>query len=162
MAKIIPGRYAAKMDRPFALFIIGMRFNNLLAVRRWVSVARAMPAMLRELEDFSDKGLLHYESIYYWRGAASIQYWESFDHLERYAREPGGTHARAWAEFRRKVGDDGSVGIWHETYRIQPGQFECIYGNMPRFGLGAAAEHVPALGPLENARDRMRQREAAE
>ncbi len=25
------------------------------------------------------------------------------------------------------------VGIWHETYLIEPGKFECVYGNMPPF-----------------------------
>jgi hypothetical protein len=47
------------------------------------------------------------------------------------------------------------VGIWHETYTVAPGQYESIYANMPRFGLGMAAEHVPVVGRLENARSRM-------
>jgi hypothetical protein len=47
------------------------------------------------------------------------------------------------------------VGIWHETYTVNPDQFESVYGNMPRFGLGAAMEHVEAIGRRETARLRL-------
>jgi Monooxygenase af470-like len=43
------------------------------------------------------------------------------------------------------------VGIWHETYLVEPNQFEVFYGNMPKFGLGAATEHVEAVGRRETA-----------
>ncbi|HEV2485227.1 MAG TPA: DUF4188 domain-containing protein [Terracidiphilus sp.] len=45
--------------------------------------------------------------------------------------------------------------MWHETYTVSPGQHESIYANMPRFGLGVAAEHVTASGRLEHARSRI-------
>ncbi len=38
------------------------------------------------------------------------------------------------------------MGIWHETYRVQPGNFECIYNNMQAFGLGKAMKLVPVQG----------------
>ena len=50
---------------------------------------------------------------------------------------------------------DGSVGIFHETYLIPAGQYECVYGNMPVFGLAAATQHVPARGRMETARRRL-------
>ena len=46
------------------------------------------------------------------------------------------------AAFSRAVGSGGDVGIWHETYRVQPGNFECIYNNMPAFGLRKAMKLV--------------------
>ena len=49
----------------------------------------------------------------------------------------------------------GDVGIWHETYRIAPGQYEAIYGAMPEFGLGKVGRLVPAAGARESARGRM-------
>jgi hypothetical protein len=42
MAQIIKGRFTARMDEPFVVFAIGMRINNLFAVRKWVPTARAM------------------------------------------------------------------------------------------------------------------------
>ncbi len=50
---------------------------------------------------------------------------------------------------------DGSIGIWHETYLVEPGKFECVYGNMPPFGLAAATNSVKAEGRLAcGAKDR--------
>ncbi len=84
-----------------------------------------------------------------------IQYWRSFDELERFAREPSDPHLRAWQRFNKAVGKDGIVGSWHETYTVDPDQFECVYGNMPLFGLGAAMEHMEAVGRRETARLRL-------
>ena len=47
------------------------------------------------------------------------------------------------------------MGIWHETYLVDAGKYEAVYGNMPKFGLGAATEHVPAMGRKETARRRL-------
>jgi hypothetical protein len=46
------------------------------------------------------------------------------------------------------VGTDGSVGIWHETYKVAAGDYENIYVNMPLFGLGKAGTVQPARGPV--------------
>ena len=35
---------------------------------------------------------------------------------------------------------------------VGAGKFEAVYANMPKFGLGAATEHVPATGRKETAR----------
>jgi hypothetical protein len=155
MAKVFPGRYTAQSDEPFVVFLIGMRVNRLLALRRWVQVARAMPPMIEELKRHPEMGLLHAEFFLYWRGVATLQYWRSFEQLHAYAHARDAKHLPAWAEFNRRIGVDGSVGVWHETYIVGPGQYETIYANMPRFGLGAAAQHVTATGRLEQARTRI-------
>ena len=84
------------------------------------------------------------------------QYWDSFDKLMAYAHDTSAQHFPAWAAFNRAVGRDGTVGIWHETYLVEPGKYETIYANMPLFGLAAASTHVRAEGGLSAARDRMR------
>lgn len=162
MATIFPGRYTAQTDEPFAVFLIGMRINNLFALRRWLPVAKAMPPMIAELKRHSELGLLHVETAVYWRGVINIQYWRSFEHLHAFAHLRDNLHLPAWAEFNRRVGGDGSVGIWHETYTVARGHYECIYTNMPRFGLAAAAAHVPITGPLDNARSRIGREKASE
>ena len=50
---------------------------------------------------------------------------------------------RITAQVDGEMGTDGSVGIWHETYRIRPGSYECIYVNLTRVGLAAAGAHAP-------------------
>jgi hypothetical protein len=71
------------------------------------------------------------------------QYWRSFEHLDRFARDPAGLHLPAWRWFNRAVKASGDVGIWHETYLVRAGGYEAIYGNMPRVGLAAAGDHMP-------------------
>jgi hypothetical protein len=155
MQPIFRGRYTAQIEGPFVVFIIGMRINRLLAVHKWLPVVRAMPRMLDELKAHGDLGLLHAHGFRYARGGAFVQYWRSFDDLDRFARDPGASHLPAWKDFNRRVAADGTVGIWHETYLVQAGQYECVYGNMPRFGLAMACNHVPATGSRETARRRL-------
>jgi hypothetical protein len=155
MTQIHRGRFTAQIDGPFVVFIIGMRVNQLWAVHKWLPVASAMGPMLRELLPRRDLGLLHAEPYLYWRGVALVQYWRSFEHLERFARDPARTHLSAWKRFNQAVGANGSVGIWHETYSVQAGQYESVYGNMPRTGLALAGEHLPATGARETAKRRM-------
>jgi len=155
MAQIFPGRFSGQSSEPFVVFLIGMRVNRLFALRRWTRVAGAMPPMLAELKRDPSLGLLHAEFFFYWRGVGVLQYWRSFEQLHAYAHARDAAHLPAWAEFNRRIGGDGSVGIWHETYTVSQGQYETIYVNMPRFGLATAAEHVPSSGRLDSARSRI-------
>ncbi len=72
-----------------------------------------------------------------------MQYWRSFEDLDRYARDREARHLPAWRAFNQRVRDSGDVGIWHETYRVRAGEYEAIYGNMPRVGLAAVGDHRP-------------------
>lgn len=155
MARIQNGRFTARVDEPFAVFIIGMRINKLRAVREWAPTALAMGPMLRELYRSPEKGFLGGETFLYWRGISLVQYWRSFEDLERFARDPEDPHMPAWQRFNRNVRANGGVGIWHETYIVERGNYESIYANMPVFGLAKATEHVRAVGGRETARRRL-------
>jgi hypothetical protein len=155
MGKVFPGRYTAEIDEPFVVFLIGMRVNRLVAVRQWLQTARAMVTMLRALKTHPEKGFLGGQTILYRRGFGLIQYWRSFQDLERFARSPSEPHLEAWRRFNRTIGADGTVGFWHETYLVERGRHEAVYGNMPVFGLAAATKHVPAVGRRETARRRL-------
>jgi len=156
MAQIVPGRYTAQTDESFVVFMIGMRINRLFAFRQWLPTALAMGPILKALMTHPEKGLLGARTFFYWRGIGLVQYWRSFEDLERFARSKDEPHLRAWRRFNKVVGyKNGAVGIWHESYLVQPGQYEVVYGNMPVFGLAAATRHVPAVGRLETARRRL-------
>jgi hypothetical protein len=159
---IFPGRYTAHTTEPFVVFLIGMRVNRFFKFSQWMQVAKAMPPMIAELMKNPDLGLLHAESVMYWPGLAVIQYWRSFEHLHAYAHQREGKHLPAWAEFNRRIGNNGAVGIWHETFIVQPGNHEAIYANMPRFGLAAALDHQPIKGRSETARARLQRTDPAE
>ncbi len=155
MPVVVPGRFTAEMNDPFVVFLIGLRINNFFAVNKWLPTAMAMAPMLRSLKDHPEQGFLGAESFFAGRSAMLMQYWRSLDDLERFARNPTEPHLAAWQRFNRAIGGDGSVGIWHETYVVQPGNYESVYVNMPVFGLAAATRHVPATGRRETARGRM-------
>lgn len=157
MSTVFPGRYTAKIDGPFVVFIIGMRVNRFWAVHKWLPVARAMGPMVKELSTNPELGMLHAQTLFYGRGVALVQYWRSFEQLERFARNPSHDHLDAWKRFNRAVGADGSVGIWHESYLVQNGQFESVYGNMPRMGLAMAGAHVPIGKAQDTAKRRIGQ-----
>jgi len=155
MSKVFPGRFTAQTDKPFVVFLIGMRINKIFAINKWLPTAMAMTPMIRTLYKHPEKGFLGGESFLYSRGVGLIQYWRSVEDLERFARSSEEPHLEAWKRFNRVVGADGSVGIWHETYLVDPGNYEAIYGNMPIFGLAAATKHLPINGKKDTARQRV-------
>ena len=159
MNKIFNGRFTANTDQPFVVFLIGMRINNFWRFDKWVPVANAMTPMLTTLFTHPEKGFLHAEFFWNFTGPVTIQYWRSFEDLENFARNPSEPHIGPWKKFNQAVGTSGIVGIWHETYLVEPNQFEVFYGNMPKFGLGMAMEHIEATGGRETARLRLKKNE---
>ena len=157
MPKIIPGRFTAEIKESFVVFSIGMRVNNIWAIDKWLPTGMAMSPMLTALYQDPEKGLLGQESFYrlFPPEVVLITYWKSFEQLEHFARNSDDPHLESWRKFNRSIGSDGSVGIWHETFLVQPKQYEAIYVNMPRFGLAAATEHLPVVGKRETARQRL-------
>src|SRR3954454_9089925 len=151
------GRWTASIEGDFVVFVIGMRVNRPLRLRSWWPVFAAMPKMVRELEADPSSGFLGATQGLMSTGPTLIQYWRSFEQLERYARDPGSAHLPAWRAFNQAVRDNGDVGIWHETYRVPAGGFEAIYGNMPRVGLARAGAHEP-LGSTSTAARRLGER----
>jgi hypothetical protein len=91
---------------------------------------RGMPRMIRELEANPRLGFLGAD-VWFARTILAVQYWRSFEALEAYAHAHEKAHLPAWASFNRAVGANGDVGIFHETYRIEPGACENVYVNMP-------------------------------
>jgi len=156
MSTIFQGRYTSRIEGPFVVFLIGIRINRLLAPHQWWATFQAMPPMIRELYANPSLGFLSAEYSIVWRGVNLTQYWRSFDHLLAYAHARDTCHLPAWKAFNQSAGNaKGSVGVWHETYQVAAGHSECIYANMPRYGLARAGTHEPATGHLRDAATRM-------
>ena len=155
MPKIRKERLTAEVTGDFVVFLIGMRINAFWKLHKWIPVFMAMPRMLKELSEDDNSGLLCFRNRWAGRNFEVIQYWESFEKLRDYAHNKNAEHLPAWADFNKKVADDGSVGIWHETYLVQNDQFETVYQNMPLHGLGRAMGVVPAKGRRKTAKGRL-------
>ena len=161
MTRIVERRVCAEMDGGFVVFLIGARINKPWKVWKWWPVATAMPRMLTELANQPELGLLHARSMFTFPDAVVVQYWKSFEHLEAYAKARDHAHLPAWQAFNKAIASNGDVGIWHETYVIEPGKYENIYNNMPPFGLGAVGRIVDAVGGRQAARQRVKGKVAA-
>lgn len=155
MASVIKRRMAADIAGDFVVFIIGMRPNNLLKVRSWWPVFSAMGPMISELSRNPASGFLGVTFALSLDGPVLVQYWRSFEQLERYARAKDAQHFPAWTRFNKTVARNGDVGIWHETYKVAAGEYETIYNNMPPTGLGKVGTLVPAAGYRSTAAGRI-------
>lgn len=153
MTEIIPSRVTGRIEGDFVVFLIGMRINKPWKLHKWLPVLRAIPRMLKELEAAPPEvGFLGHNGL---GGKPIVQYWRSFDHLERYARDRNASHWPAWVEFNRRMKETrGDVGIWHETYKIRAGEYEAVYSGMPAHGLG----RIGLRSAVDHATDTARQR----
>jgi hypothetical protein len=155
MTKTINQRMTARVEGDFVVFLIGMRINRFWKFHKWIPVARAMPRMLKELSVNPESGFLGFQ-LFGGIPPVIVQYWRSFEQLEAYAKDRDASHYPAWKAFNIKIKSNGDVGIWHETFRVKDGQYECIYNNMPKYGMGKIGELLPATGQRESARQRMK------
>ncbi len=154
MSGLIQRRMTGRIEGEFVVFLIGMRLNRWWKIHRWLFAARAMPRMLKELEAQPELGYLGGEA-WFGRTTVMVQYWRSAKHLMDYARAREAAHLPAWQAFNKSIGSSGDLGVWHETFRVQPGQYETVYVNMPPFGLGRVAQLVEATGRHATAAGRL-------
>lgn len=155
MSKLIKQRMCASIEGDFVVFLIGMKINSWWKINKWFPIAMAMPKMIRELYANPESGFLGVQFAGFSNPSLMVQYWRSFEALEKYARDPQQTHFPAWVDFNKRIRKNADVGIWHETYLIKAGNYETIYHNMPLYGLGKASTVVPASGKLESAKGRI-------
>lgn len=132
-------RAVAEIEGDFVVFRIGIRVHKLWKLHKWVPIFSQMTDMVNELEE-SDSGLLGVDGKLGIRNHEMIQYWRSVEEIEQYALNPDAEHYSAWQEYLTDPSD--AIGIWHETYCVEAGQYETAYRNMPPQGLGEAAERV--------------------
>ena len=155
MSHPVRGRYTAEIEGDFVVFMLGMRINRLLRVRKWFPMTRMMRPMLEALSKDPDSGLLSFEFGWMNKGPMVLEYWRSFEDLDRFAKDPGLPHLPAWRWYNQAVKASGDVAIWHETYKVHAGEYETIYGNLNLFGLAKAGRHVPASRRAQTAAARI-------
>ncbi|MCU0482650.1 MAG: DUF4188 domain-containing protein [Anaerolineae bacterium] len=144
---VFSGRYTATLDGDFVLFLIGARIPlRHLPKAGWVG--KAFGDMMKVLYQHPEKGFLGGESFtrLFPIMTFNMMYWRSYEHLEQFSRDKSDPHLEAWRRFNKEIGEDGTIGIWHETYLIKAGNYEVVYGNMPHFGMGKAGIHTPITG----------------
>ena len=121
MAEVKPGRWTAEIDGDFVVFLIGARADkrHLLPVLRDLGGRRGMLHMLQHLSAHPEKGLLGYEMSTF--GGLIVQYWRSFEHLERFANDVDDPHVAAWRSYWRRVGSDAGPASGTRRTSCVPG-----------------------------------------
>jgi len=154
MAEIKQGRWTANIEGDFVVFLIGARPSLRHPIRSFRDLGgmRGMPHMLKYLSERPEKGLLGFEN---YGLTMNVQYWRSFEHLERFAKDEDDPHLKAWRSYWKRVGTDPRSGIWHETFLVRAGEYEAVYGNMPPHGL-AKATTLERVGSASSARGRLK------
>ncbi len=145
-------RIAASIEGDFVVFIIGARFNRWWKLPSYLWFFSTMPKMLAEVAADPRSGCLGWQSLGL---TTNVQYWRSFEQLTAYARSRDQLHYPYWVKFNKTIGSNGDVGIWHETFLVRAGEYECIYNNMPLRGLAKASRHFDAVGRAETAVGRL-------
>ena len=123
MAEVKAGRWTAEIDGDFVVFLIGARRRQAAACSGPCATSAAAAGMMHMLEyltEHPEKGLLGYEMSTF--GGIIVQYWRSFEHLERFANDVDDPHLAAWRNYWKRVGKDTRTGIWHETYLVRAGR----------------------------------------
>ncbi len=151
MTHIVPGRKRTDNQQRLVVFLIGARINKWWLLPLALPILARMRTMQRELLADPDSGLLGITSL----GFADVQYWRSVEDLERYAGARDRAHQPTAARYYRRLFPNGAVGVWHETYILEPGSYENLYINMPRHGVGRCLELRDAQGPTARLRGRL-------
>jgi Domain of unknown function (DUF4188) len=151
------GRWMARREEPFAVFVFGMRLNRLRGLPRFLWGLRVLRRVLRDLDDHPERGFLAGHVYRAGRTLVAVQYWESFDALDAWARDHRLPHRKPWQRYLREARNDGAMGLWHETYLASPGNWEGVYLNMPPWGLAAGVEAVEMQATKGSARERLRE-----
>jgi len=147
---IIPKRMTVELSESKVVFLIGLRINNLWKIHQWWRLVLTMPKILRECKQQQVLGFIT-GNLWYGRNILMVQYWDDFKSLEQYAKNNTKSHMPVWTYFNLKVLSSADVGVWHETYQIEPKQFEAIYTNMPKFGLAQAGQFKEIDNSSENS-----------
>lgn len=155
MSEVMGGRFTARMDEPFVVFVMSVRINRILAVREWLPVMSSLRTMLRELHERPRTGFLGGHTHLCRRGVTLFQYWRTYEELEKYSRNHDEAHMPGWQNFNRKIRKSGAVGLWHEVYHVGAGCYDAVYADVPVSGLARATRHVPAFGGREAERRRI-------
>jgi hypothetical protein len=162
VADILEGRWTAKLDGDFVVFIIGAQVHNPFRGWRALPLLGQMRSMLADLERDRtagvDRGFLGYQSHGVGPFGVIVQYWRSFDDLERFARQPGDRHAVVWQKwYRAALHKNRAVGIWHESFAVSADRYEAIYQGTPKIGLLKAGRPERVGRRALTARDRLKE-----
>lgn len=85
-----------------------------------------------------------------------LQYWASYESLERWSHRP--PHSDWWREALERMRKRGDFGIYHETFLVPRSGVESIYLGCPPVGISAFGRTGESVGTMTTSRDRLGRR----
>jgi hypothetical protein len=150
-------RKTSKIEEPIALFLVGVQCRSLKSFWKLPFISRKMSKLQNELNMNKDSGLLWGENFISFKPFTTLylSYWKSIEHINNFANNSKFSHKETWIQYMRKYYKDKNIGIWHETYEIDPNKAENIYVGMSLFGLGAVGQLSEISHSTENFNKRL-------
>jgi len=136
------------------LAIFGVQFHTPAGQERY-GASGISEEMEPALEDGRKEGFLHQERLMTEDGAVLLQYWRSYDDLDRWARHL--PHMAWWRWLLENAGED--LSFYHEIYRVKTS--EAIYERGCRL-VGAARIATTSTVVPGEGQSRQRQERFAE
>jgi hypothetical protein len=151
-------RLLADMEGEFLVFVVELRIHQWWRFGKWYPTVIAMGRMLTELMKNPEFGLLHFEYWFAFRRQLFLMYWRSYEHMHDWVLNKDATHIAGWKQLNQLMKDHPNVlGFWHESYVVQPDQYEAFYRNVPTVGLGKVGKLTPLTGRATTAAARLRE-----
>ena len=148
----------APITEPFTVFLVGMQCRSFTSLWKVPLIAGKMGQMQRELMKDHDSGLLWGANFIQFSPLTTLylSYWKSSDHIHRFVSDPKFSHLKAAPDYLKRFGNNSSLGVWHETYEVNPTQSENLYFGMAPFGVSAFIDPVKITSANRSFLQRLR------
>ena len=161
MRQLNKSRMIANLEGEFLVFVIELQVHKLWRFWQWYPAVKGMNRMLFELLENKEYGLLSFEYRFAMRQQFFLMYWRSYEHMHNWALSRDATHIEGWKMLNQLMRDHPDIiGFWHESFVVQPDQYESFYRNVPAVGLGQAGQLIPLQGGMKSGARRLRETRA--
>jgi hypothetical protein len=149
---------SAPLEAPVCLFMVGMQCRSWRSFWKIPLIARRMKQMQKELKNDRESGLIWGENFTSQRPFTTLylSYWKSSDHINRFVTDKKFSHLSSVKEYFQRFRDDPDIGVWHETYEVDPQKTENLYFGMAPFGVSAFLKTVEINSKNRNYLMRLR------
>lgn len=129
----------AKLKEPLCVFLVGMQGRSWRSAWKLPFIGRRMMKMQSELLANPGSGFLWGQNFSSRNPMTTLflSYWKSKQDIFHFVSSNEYSHMQSVGEYYSRFKKDPNIGIWHETYEIQPGHTESLYHHMAPFGLSA-------------------------
>ena len=126
----------APINEPMCVSLVGVQCRSWTSLWKMPFIVSRMIKIQRELKNDPDSGFLWGMNFSTMKPFTTLylSYWRSVEDLQKFVSDRRFSHLKSTGEYYSKFRNDSSIGIWHETYEVHPGQSENLYYGMPPFG----------------------------